>query len=320
MQAQERDSETVRVTENNASLLDLWAVISRYKWFVLGLPVVVVVASAAIASMLSPQWEAIALIRIGQVGHVGQGATPIETSQNVVERLKQRGFQDAVLGALGRPTSHKDSFAEMYRDTLKVRHVPNTDLVRLQVRAHSGDEARQNARATFEQLRKIHELRAAESATRLKQYLVSLNERLNKVRRERENLINAASKKTANPSGGQAVVENVVLSDVLNRLDQDLARLERESVTYEELFSPMRTYDTALIEDISISDEPVWPRTGLLVVFSGVAALVVGILGAFLLDGIRTKGGTRPHATREGGREPEEQERGVVRVERRNVR
>ena len=104
MLEQEQMSVPWRVSGNEPSLLDLWKVIVRYKWLVAGLPAAAIFLSIASVKLLGSQWEAAALIRIGQVGQVGQFVQPfryVEPISNTVERIRQQSFVDAVLYAVG---------------------------------------------------------------------------------------------------------------------------------------------------------------------------------------------------------------------------
>ena len=67
-----------------------------------------VILALIIAVLLPKQYEAKALIKIGQIGSVDTNGLPIEPGLQVVDRIKSQSFQDVVLEALGVSTEDDD--------------------------------------------------------------------------------------------------------------------------------------------------------------------------------------------------------------------
>ena len=57
--------------DDEISLREIWQVLVRYKWLVLGMPAIAVAAAIVVSFLMKPVWEATAVVQVGQVGQVG---------------------------------------------------------------------------------------------------------------------------------------------------------------------------------------------------------------------------------------------------------
>ena len=263
--------------DDEISLLDLWQTLVRRKWWVLGLPLLAVIAAAVAVTFMKPQWEATAAIRIGAVG---QAAQLIEPPARVVERMKLKSFEDAVLAGL-ELSGQKTPEAKLFRSSLKVKALPNTDLIEIKVRGYSQESARRSADATVSYLHRIHNGMAAPTVQRMKQLLAQVEREIAQTKAEREKAlkITGLNDKT---NAEARFMENIVLANIMIQRDSELRELEQTKMEYEEQLNPMRTYPTSYIEKISVSEEPVAPKKALMVLLAGVLGLFVGVMAAFL--------------------------------------
>ncbi|PJB08508.1 MAG: hypothetical protein CO125_01435, partial [Hydrogenophilales bacterium CG_4_9_14_3_um_filter_59_35] len=231
--------------------------------------------------------------QVGQVGQVGQQL--IEPVARAVERIKQKPFQGEVLASMGIPRDEENSKGSLYRDSLKIQMLPNTDLIEVKVRGHSREEAKRNAEATLDRLSKLHEELAQPTIKRLTQQMERVKQQINELREEREsikNTKNTQQNKSKTDSGGR-FMENIIQANILVQRDGELRNLEQLKLSYEEQLSPLRTYPTARIDSTYVSEKPVAPRKGLIVVLSGVLGLMAGIFAAFVLNAIQQARKTR---------------------------
>ena len=263
--------------DDEISLLDLWQTLVRRKWWVLGLPLLAVIAAAVAVTFMKPQWEATAAI---QIGAVGQAAQLIEPPARVVERMKLKSFEDAVLAGL-ELSGQKTPEAKLFRSSLKVKALPNTDLIEIKVRGYSQESARRSADATVSYLHRIHNGMAAPTVQRMKQLLAQVEREIAQTKAEREKAlkITGLNDKT---NAEARFMENIVLANIMIQRDSELRELEQTKMEYEEQLNPMRTYPTSYIEKISVSEEPVAPKKALMVLLAGVLGLFVGVMAAFL--------------------------------------
>lgn len=276
------------VTEDAFSLLDMWRALVRYKWWVIGTPVVFAVAALLVTSLMTPVWEATATAQVGQVGQLGQigqvGSTLIEPVLRAVERMKLKTFGSTVLARKDKPVDEEEG--RLFLDTLKVRAVSGTDLIEVKVRGYTSEAAKGYAEATVALLSAVHKELATPTIGRLQQQLAQADRQIERTRVERDRLVKAAGKQ--NPVPSAHFMENIVIADILGKRDKELRDLEQLKGIYEEMLGPLRTYPTSLIDTVYVSDEPVAPRTVLLTKLATVLGLFVGLGIAFVLNMART--------------------------------
>ncbi|HUX65241.1 Wzz/FepE/Etk N-terminal domain-containing protein [Sulfuricella sp.] len=275
-----------QISPDEISLLEIWQVLVRQKKWVIGIPVLALIAAAAVSALIPPVWEATLVGQIGQIGQVGQQL--IEPVARVVERIKQKPFQGEVLVSMGIPKDEENSKGKLYRDSIKVQILPNTDLIEIKVRGYSREEAKRNAEATIGRLSKLHEELAQPTIQRLTQQMERLKQQINESREERESLKNTQPNKSKTDSGGR-FMESIIQANILVQRDGELRNLEQLKLSYEEQLSPLRTYPTARIDSTYVSEKPVAPKKGLIVVLSGVLGLMAGIFAAFVLNAIQAR-------------------------------
>lgn len=270
--------------DDEISLRDLWQTLVRRKWWVLGLPLLAVIAASVAVTFMKPQWEAKAAIRIGAVG---QAAQLIEPPARVVERMKLESFEDAVLANIGL-SGQKTPEAKLFRSSLKVKALPNTDLIEIKVRGYSPESAKRSTDATVGYLHRIHNGMAAPSVQRMKQLLAQVEREIAQTKAEREKALKIVGLKDKGFAEAR-FIERVMLANIMIQRDRELRGLEQAKTEYEEQLSPMRTYPTSYIEKISVSEEPVAPKKGLIVVLAGVLGLFLGVMAAFLGNAFRAR-------------------------------
>jgi len=263
--------------DDEISLLDLWQILLRRKWWVLGAPLLAVVAAAVAVTFMKPQWEATAAIQIGAVGQAGQ---VIEPPARVVARVNLKSFEDAVLASLGL-SGQKTPEAKLFRSSLKVKALPNTDLIEIKVRGYSRESAKRSTEATVDYLRRIHQGMAAPTVQRMKQLLAQVEREIAQTRAEREKVLKIMDLKDKAITEA-SFMRNIVLANIMVQRDNELRGLEQAKTDYEEQLGPMRTYPTSYIEKISVSEGPVAPKKALIVLLAGVLGLFVGVMAAFL--------------------------------------
>ncbi|WP_248842364.1 Wzz/FepE/Etk N-terminal domain-containing protein, partial [Xanthomonas euvesicatoria] len=122
-------------------LIDLWRILRReWRWAVVAL-VVVLGLTFAFTRLAKPQWEATAWIQVGEIGPTPAGRDPkVEPFQRVIDRMKTRLFQDAVLRQAQVPLDSRA--AQLYRGSLKPDPDPYANLIGVTIRAESAQQAR----------------------------------------------------------------------------------------------------------------------------------------------------------------------------------
>ncbi|MCC4635659.1 Wzz/FepE/Etk N-terminal domain-containing protein [Xanthomonas dyei] len=136
-------------------LIDLWRILRREWRWALAAGVLVLGLTFAFLRVATPQWEATAWIQVGEIGPTPAGRDPkVEPFQRVIDRMKTRLFQDAVLHQAGVPL--KSRAAQLYRGSLKPDPDPYANLIGVTIRAESAQQARSLAMATVTALQSLH--------------------------------------------------------------------------------------------------------------------------------------------------------------------
>src|SRR5262249_26293287 len=122
---------------DEVGLADLWLVLKPHVSWVAACSVVLAAVALVISLTASSVWEASATIQSAFAWQLGQpGPQALEPIGRTAERLRARSFGDAVLRKTGLRTTDRDPEARLFRNSLKVSHPLNTDLIHIVVRAH----------------------------------------------------------------------------------------------------------------------------------------------------------------------------------------
>lgn len=279
------------IPDDEISFFDLWQILVRRKWLVLATTLLTVVAAVVATILIKPQWEATAAIRIGavgQIGQVGQSAQIIEPVARVVERMQLKPFEDAVLANFSH-TDQNNPEAALYRNSLKVNALPDTDLVEIKIRGYSREGAKRAVAATVNHLYNLHKEMAAPTVQRMTQLLAQIEQEITQTKADQEKLLKITGLKDKKIVDTR-FMENIMLANILIiQRDSELRRLEQTEMGYEEQLGPMHTYPTSLIERISVSEEPVAPKKTLIILLAGVLGLFLGIMAAFLSNAAQAR-------------------------------
>lgn len=263
-------------TNHEITLLDLWHTLVRRKWLVLGVSILSAVVAAVTVTLMQPQWEATATIQIGAVGQPGQ---IIEPPAVAVARMKLKSFEDAVLANLV-PTGQKTPEARLYRRSLKVRVISDTNLIELKVRGYSPASALRSADRTIDYLRKVHQKMSTPAVLRITQLLAQTKREIDQIKAEREKVVNVAGVKDG-AVAQTGFMENIILANIMIQRNTELRALELAKIGYEEQLDPMSTYPTGHLEKISVSEEPVAPQKDVVILLAAVLGLLLGVMAAF---------------------------------------
>jgi len=262
----------------------------RANWLsVLAPTVLAAVAASVLGYVLSPTWEAVGVIQVGAVGQssVGQGVQLIEPPVRAVERVRMRVFQDATLARLGIPLGDTDPLGSLYRSTIKIRQMQNTDFLELRLRAYSPEDARRWIQATVEQLADAHGRLAAPTLDRLQKQLAETEATLRRLRDLRE-VARSTTTLKREIAPGERFAESVYNSSLLIATETEFRVNEDSRSVLLEQLSATRTYPTALVDKVFVGDQPVSPRTALMITVATLFGLFIGIAIAYFLDGRRT--------------------------------
>lgn len=250
-------------------LIDMWRLLRREWPWLLAVFAASLLATFAFMRSVKPQWQADAWIRIGQIGTAPAGQDPkIEPLQRVLERLQLIPFQQQVMQSVGIAPDTPE--ARLYHQSLKLDPMAYAGpLVKLSVRAHSPQQARQWAEATVAQLQALHREMAAPQLQLAQQRLDEVQHELQSITAERDRLQQAVAQSKDGLAGLLLISKNEELSALRQGRIDLLARL---GAAY--------TYDTALMWPVYVPKHAVFPNPALTWGMGAVLGLFLGVLAA----------------------------------------
>lgn len=287
--------------EDEISLFDLWEKL-RENWLALFGGTVLGIAGAVLVIFLTPpKFEALAVVQVGQVGQVGQvqvglvgqvSSVPLESTQQVVERMKTPTFQMAVAQGAGnqswidlitRSGGAVSDFltSQVVKTTIGQNAAP---LMELRARANSPEGARKIAEVAIEELSKKQAEIARPAIERMQGDLAIAKEKRQSAENNLESL-------------GKLVAAAGVKDDRFTQLSlMNSLRLQKESELFfqrqmvaalEAALSPPATQSVKALEEVFASDKPVSSKKSLLLALGMIGGLLAGVLWVFASDSWR---------------------------------
>lgn len=266
------------------SLHDAVVFIQRNRHIFLSSAVVGCILGLAIAFVVPAEWEASALVRVGQLGSTVTSATSatsvtnIEPPLHAVGRIKSKSFQDGVLKSLGLPID--DDNAKNFHEELKVK-LEKSELISLSLRNTSANKAQLQLNAVIDQLELIHTKISAPITSSWHQELASIDAELKQANIESERLT-----KSLELQSGSLNVKGLILpmavSNLLLARSGELASLRNRKISLEFALNPKNTFDTTSLGSVDISEKPVFPKKSLFAIGGLVIGLLLGILWSML--------------------------------------
>ena len=252
------------------------------KYLLVGMLLGVIVA-VVIAVLLPKQYEAKALIKIGQIGNNSPNGLPIEPGLQVVDRIKSQSFQDAVLVALGVSTEDDDDvLVQQFRKNLKVK-LEKSELLSLNLKALSRAEAVLIMQEVFNQLNMTHNKLLYPTVSRLKLELDSVNNELKLADVESKQLMKALETQSDKITDTK-FSQTVLLNSLRMSKDQEYRSFRDTKRLLEEKLSPERTFATHVLGKVEVSKKPIFPKYGIF----AVAGLFLGLVLSLVYIAIKS--------------------------------
>lgn len=245
------------------------------------------VLGLAIALMIPMQWEASALVRVGQLGSAEITAnigSPIEPSLQTVDRMKNKSFQNDVLKSLNLSISDNGDVVNDFRDTLKVK-LEKSDLINLSIRATSSDEAKRYMMAIISEIKSIHTKMSLPSLNRWRQELASVELELKQTNTELDRLTQSLNS-TSGTLNEKHFSQSALLSNILLARETELKILHERKRDIEAQLSPERSFATKELGRIEMSEEPVFPKKPLFSLVGLFLGLILAVFWSMLKSAI----------------------------------
>lgn len=278
----ETSSASGAQSDDELSFLDLVTFVRRHRLALLGGALMGGTLGLAVAFVLPAQWEAVAQLRVAQLG----GSAPVEQPLRVVERVTQKSFGDDALRRMGVSPDESNPKASLLRNSLKVK-VEKSDLVGVRVRGASPDEAARFMNAVIAELVSVHAKMAEPTLQRWRSETEEIDVELKRGDRELERLRGSLERR----SGAQtaSMFQAVLTSNILLSRETELRGFRERKRALQEQLSPERAFPTSTLGRIEVSTRPVFPKKPLF----AVGGLVIGLLMGVLLSVVRGAGTRR---------------------------
>jgi capsular polysaccharide biosynthesis protein len=261
------------VREVELSLADIFAIIKKYRQVLLIAPIIFGIAAyILVAFVIAPKWEASGLLQVGQVG-----PKLVEPIANVVARMLQPSFAVAVLSQTNFKPQDLPAVKALYENSLKVKKIPDADLVEFHLKGYSSDMARTLAISTVSYLQKNHDEMMAASVAPIKAQIQSANGDIQTLRAEMDSLKKQLQDKH-DWNSSNATLAAIVLQDKSNQLRELIQRKQ----FLDEQLSPTVTFTTKTFGDVTVSEGPVSPKKPVIIGMAILLGLFSGIFIAFV--------------------------------------
>lgn len=245
-------------SDDEISLFDLWDILVRYRWRLLAIWALIILAAAAYLAIVQPVYESRAVLRMGQVG--GDFITPPAA---LVLELKER-YQ---VGESGRERPYLKS----------VKQEGDGALV-LEAEAYSPIEAQGFLQQSINELLEQQQQRYIAARNLQESALVAVEEQIAALEDQIQGLAEAAD----SASVEEAVKALVVLQR--SSLQADLPTLQEQRLRLQQSLSQRKSYPSELIREPILPEQASSPRRALTLALALVLGGMLGCMAAFLSE------------------------------------
>lgn len=282
------------ISKDEISLRDLWQVITRYKWWVSGVPAFAMVLAFIISSRMPPIWEAVATLRVGQIPQVAQanqfGQQPvqlIELPADIAAQIEFPNFKVEVLNELNVSLDAKNRYTALRKTLLTAKQIQNTNLVEIKSHGFSPQEARDIIQIVVKRIQENHKKLTSPIITSINRQILNINKEIDRLKKSLKNPPKSI-KSSSKSESSEYATEDLVLTYLLSNSTQRLYDLKQQKLQLEESLNLSEIHSTSLVGSIFVKENPVSPRKFFNVALAGVLGLFFGIFMAFLLNNIHS--------------------------------
>lgn len=256
---------------NELEFADIFAVIKRYKRLIWAAPAIAGIAAFIVASFMKPVWEASTVLQVGRVAHA------IEPTPNVVSRMTHPSFIPGALSQAGIKPDELPLVESVYKGSLKVMQVKDTELINVYLRACSSETARNLVQGSVTQLQAIHKEMMSADVARLKAQAQDTGNEIQRIKAEIELLEKRLQRLPGDNNRNS--YDAILAATILQNKTNELRGLMDSKWLLDEQLGPTQTFTTRMIGDVYVSKEPVSPNKPLII---GLAVLI-GLLGGIFI-------------------------------------
>ncbi len=267
--------ETDDFVEDEVSLFDLWGMLRGGWRLVFGSVVLGVLGAVAAIAFIAPQFEAVAFLQTGTVS-----GSMIEEPTTALERLRSPSFLREIAVEVGDSAWVDQIDAGVQGRTLVAKIQKATpSMIEVRVVTGSPDSSKKIAElSTARLIRRQTEL-ASRVVAKVEFDISVLKEKLGKS----ESDLTALSK-AIDPTNvkNDTFSQLSLLTSLRMQRESDSFALRQSIYALENSLLPPLTQPARVLEDIFVSNKPVFPKKGVLLAMGLVAGLLVGVMLVFV--------------------------------------
>lgn len=246
-------------------IVELWGRIKllflKYKYWMIFAPGAFGLMGYALSRIPSPQWEGSVVLQVGRVS----SSELIEPMENINLRLGMTSFKRAVLDKCGIPLNSAE--AALYNKSLISRPLKPFGVMEIRVRGLSKESVSRLSSCTVAAVREAHSSMALQTLEGPKRRLFQID--------KWSNAMASAIKKDDKLSS-----ENKALADIFFAYLGAETMQRKLDLTGQIDFTEQ--HPTIVVDEVA-NDAPVYPRTSLWILLSGLLGVFGGILGLLSL-------------------------------------
>ena len=267
--------ETDDFVEDEVSLFDLWGMLRGGWRLVFGSVVLGVLGAVAAIAFIAPQFEAVALLQAGTVS-----GSMIEEPTTALERLRSPSFLREIAVEVGDSAWVDQIDAGVQGRTLVAKIQKATpSMIEVRVVTGSPDSSKKIAElSTARLIRRQTEL-ASRVVAKVEFDISVLKEKLGKSESDLTVLSKAIGPTNVK---NDTFSQLSLLTSLRMQRESDSFALRQSIYALENSLLPPLTQPARVLEDIFVSNKPVFPKKGVLLAMGLVAGLLVGVMLVFV--------------------------------------
>ena len=267
--------ETDDFVEDEVSLFDLWGMLRGGWRLVFGSVVLGVLGAVAAIAFIAPQFEAVALLQTGTVS-----GSMIEEPTTALERLRSPSFLREIAVEVGDSAWVDQIDAGVQGRTLVAKIQKATpSMIEVRVVTGSPDSSKKIAELSTARLIKRQTELASRVVAKVEFDISVLKEKLGKSESDLTVLSKAIDPTNVK---NDTFSQLSLLTSLRMQRESDSFALRQSIYALENSLLPPLTQPARVLEDIFVSNKPVFPKKGVLLAMGLVAGLLVGVMLVFV--------------------------------------
>lgn len=289
------------------SLYDLWQLLTEGWHWIIGGAIVGLIAAATYLLLVPPQYEATALIQIGQIAQFGQtgqsqasmgqfgrvSLVPVEPQIRVLERILQPSFKTSVLNKLGWGPEPR---AALYFSSFKAAPAKSAELIELKMMAFSRDDAERAISGTIGQLAAAQRIISKPAIERLQSQLTEISTEITEMKRTLTELDRLARQQGLIASRDR-LSEYMFYVQMSSAKTERLKELRHFEAQCREAISLTGKAEAVALDATWVSETPVFPKKTQTLLLATMGGLFLGVVMGAFRRGLQNRRSAAPHVT-----------------------